>query len=138
MEAHGIGTRPRELVEEPVGRLDLEVRVEGPIRVRAQRGHHHRTDREGRDEVSVHDVDMDEVGMLTHELDLLGQTGEVGRQDGRAQLGHGAILAARGCSPAEGRDEHRVAAVRVRPEADPFGGAVGAGDLDGLELGDAA
>jgi hypothetical protein len=41
--------------------------------------------------VSIHDVDMDEVGMLTHELDLLGQTGEVAdRMD--AQLGHGAIL----------------------------------------------
>ena len=115
----------------PSGASTMQVRVEGPIGVGAQRGDHHRTDRERRDEVSIHDVDMDEVGMLAHELDLLGQTGEVGRQDGRAQLGHGAHPSReRVARPRNAATNMSVAPVTMRPEAVTGGAAVGAVGLD--------
>src|SRR5262245_48941544 len=44
-----------------------------------------------------------------------------------------AILVGGGCSPAKGGDEHRVAPMTVRPQANPFGSAVGPRDLHRLE-----
>ncbi len=48
----------------------------------------HGTDGEGRDEVGIHHVDMDEVGMRLHQLYLVGEVREVRREDRGGQLAH--------------------------------------------------
>jgi hypothetical protein len=53
---------------------------------------HHGTDGEGRDEVGVHHVDVDEVGMGLHQLYLVGEVREVRREDRGGQLAHDAGL----------------------------------------------
>ena len=54
--------------------------------VLAQRGDDRRPDREVRDEVAVHDVDVEQVGLGGHAVDLVAEPGEVGGEDRRRQL----------------------------------------------------
>ena len=49
--------------KKPSGRVDHEVAVQGAVGDGPQRGDHHRAERDRGHEVSVHDVDMDDVGM---------------------------------------------------------------------------
>ena len=76
--------------------------------------------------------------MRLDELDLVGEVREVGRQDRRGELAHAAYGTRRRASAsslaAEGRDEHPVGTVAVRPEADPRRPGRRALDLDRLEV----
>lgn len=55
-----------------------------------QRGNHSRAQRYGRYEMSIHDVDMDDFGMLLDQLDLVSEMSEVGREDRCGELSHSA------------------------------------------------
>ena len=88
MERHDVESRLGELLEERLGGLDHEVAVQGTVGVGPQGSDHHRAEGDGRYEVPVHDVDMDDFGMLVDELDLIGQVREVGGQDRGGELPH--------------------------------------------------
>ncbi len=70
-----------ELVEERLRGLHHEVPVQDELGYRPQRGDHHRAERDRRDEMTIHDVDMNNLGMLLDQLDLRPEPGEIGRQD---------------------------------------------------------
>src|SRR4026208_2377079 len=96
--------------------------VENEVRPWSKGGNGYRAQRDGRDEVAIHDVDMDDVGIGFNELDLVGQMGEVRCEDGCRQLPHGGGLERRtrwrpSAGLLERRHEHPVGAVSVRPEA---------------------
>ena len=65
-----------------VGVLDHQVRVERGVGGLAERLDHGRTEGQVRHEMVVHDVDVQPVGAV-HRGGLVGQSGEVGRQDRR-------------------------------------------------------
>ena len=77
--------------------------IRWPCRVqvgaRPQRGDHHRPQRDRRYEMSIHDVDMDDFGMLLDQLDLVGEVREIGRQDRCGELSHGAYRTRRPVRP---------------------------------------
>jgi hypothetical protein len=133
MERDGVGPGRRQLIEQRFRPFHLEVRVERQGRVPPQTRDHGWPDRELRDEVRIHHVHMDEVDMWLDELYLLGQSGQVRRQDRCREPGHPGILAWRVGHPAERRHEHRVAPVTVRPEAHPLRGTFGPLHGDGLD-----
>ena len=86
---HATAAGVRELLEVPLRRVHHQVAVQHEVRAGTQRGHDDAAQRDRRDEMTIHDVDVDDVGIGLHELDLVGQMGEVGREDGRRQLPHG-------------------------------------------------
>ena len=82
-----------EGVEERIDRRDHQVDVERLLRVRPERLHHRRADREVGDEMAVHHVDMDPVGAgLVDRAHFLAEPGEIGGEDRRGdeRAGHGA------------------------------------------------
>src|SRR5260370_1281110 len=62
MHGHGVGAGFGEIVQEEIDRRNHQMNVEGPIRMRPQRLHHRRPDRDVGHEMPVHDVDMQIVG----------------------------------------------------------------------------
>jgi hypothetical protein len=101
MEADQAGAGLGEIRDDPVDRLDHQVHVDRCRHpVLAQRLADQRADGQVGYVVVVHDVEVDPVGAgLEDVVDLLAQSGEVGRQDGRgddggldAARGHGAHL----------------------------------------------
>ena len=96
METDPGGARLRELRHEAVHGIDHQVDVDrrGDA-VLAQGLADERPDREVRDVVVVHHVEVDPVGAgREHRVDFVTETGEVGRQDGGGDDGvlHGALL----------------------------------------------
>ena len=75
----------RELVDLALGALDHQVDVEDPpVDLVAQGLDDQRADRDRRDEVPVHDVDVDHAAPRVHDLaDLLAEAREVGGEDRR-------------------------------------------------------
>jgi hypothetical protein len=70
-----------------VGRQHHQVGFERDVDPRAGRRDHVRTERQVGHELAVHDVPLDEVDTgLLEGLDLLAETGEVGREDRRGDL----------------------------------------------------
>ena len=71
--------------------------------------------------MTIHDVDMDDVGIGLYQLDLVGQMREVRREDRCRQFPHGADCNrgqdGRSAGLLERRHEHPVGAVAMRPEA---------------------
>ena len=63
--------------------LDHQVAVQEQVRVLAERRDHRRADRQVRDEMPVHHVDVEEVGLGADPFDLGRQHRVVGRQDRR-------------------------------------------------------
>ena len=91
-----VGTGVGEVLEQHAGVVDHEVAVEEQVGALAQRPHHRRADGEVGHEVTVHHVDVQEVGDLAHPLDLGPELGEVGGQDRRRQLHRGHASPTRG------------------------------------------
>jgi hypothetical protein len=85
----GVARRPAVRI------LDHQVTVERQRRVLAQRLDDGQAEREVRDEMVVHHVDMHPVGVVGDDADLVGEPGEVGRQDARRYL-HRPALDGRG------------------------------------------
>ena len=70
-----------EVLHVALGALDHQMDVEQDVEV-AQRRHGLRAHRQRRDEVAVHDVDVDDLGAgVDDRLHLLAQAAEVGGQD---------------------------------------------------------
>jgi hypothetical protein len=92
MERDRIEPRVGQLLEEGFRRVDHQMSVEDEVRPWSKRGNEYRAQRDGRDEVAIHDVDMDDVGIGFDELDLVGKVGEVRCEDGCRQLPHGGGL----------------------------------------------
>jgi hypothetical protein len=71
---------------------EVDVDVDRVADVLAQRGEHERADGDRRDELAVHDVEVDDGGTGgDHLVDLRAEAGEVGRQDRRCDadfVGH--------------------------------------------------
>src|SRR6266404_4945543 len=83
----GVGTGGDEALDERIHRPHHQMHV--------QRRRHHRPDRQVRDEVIVHDVEVNPVGARGHDAThFLAQTGEVGGQDRWSDQVHGANLVA--------------------------------------------
>jgi hypothetical protein len=89
LEAHDVRPGLGEIVEEALGGLHLEVGMQRQGGVRPQACHDRRPDRERRDEVGIHHIDVDEVGMALDQLYLGGQVRKVGGQDRCGELAHG-------------------------------------------------
>ena len=82
MDGDDVGAGLGEGVEEGVDRRDHQMDVERLGRVRAERLHHRRADGDVRDEMAVHDVDVDPVGAgLVDRAHLLAEPREIGGQD---------------------------------------------------------
>ena len=77
-----------EVVEQVARVVDHQVAVEVEVGARAQALHDRCADREVRHEVPVHHVDVQEIGLRSDPLDLVGQLGEVRREDRRGDLSH--------------------------------------------------
>ena len=89
-----------ELLDVTIGLLDHQVDVDRATRVVDEvrdRGRHQRPDRDGRDEVTVHHVDVDEARAGGHHLlDLRAEPREVGGEDRRGDpLAREEVAAAR-------------------------------------------
>ena len=87
LDEDAVGAGVGELVDLALGALDHEVDLEDRARVVdlvAQGLDDDRPHRDRRDEVAVHDVDVDDLGAgLEHRADLLAEPREVGGQDRR-------------------------------------------------------
>ncbi len=84
VEGDGVRAGAGELGDLALGRVDHEVDVELGVEV-AQRLHDDRPHRDRRDEVAVHDVDVDHRRARGEDLgDLGAQAPEVGGEDGRS------------------------------------------------------
>ncbi len=117
-------------------RLHHQVSVEHALGDRSQRSDDHRTDREWGDEVRIHDVDMDDFGIRLDQLDLVGQVREVCGQDRSGEHAHrGYRTRPVRAAFAEGRDEHAVGTVSVRPQPHARRRAVRTVDRHGLQFG---
>ena len=85
-----VGARLDELLDLALGPLDHQVAVEqaaGVVHLVADRLDDHRPDRDRRDEVAVHDVDVDRARAgVEHRRELLAEARVVGRQDRRLHL----------------------------------------------------
>ena len=90
-----VGPGVGELLEQDLGVVDHEVAVEEEVGALAQRLHDRRADGEVGHEVTVHHVDVEEVGDPADPVDLGPEIGEVGGED-------------------RGRELHRAKARRVR------------------------
>ena len=88
VERDDVETGFRQVVEEPFRRFHHEVPVEDAAGHGSQRSDDHRADREWRDEVRIHDVDMDDFGIRLDQLDLVGQVREVCGQDRSGKHAH--------------------------------------------------
>ena len=64
VERHRIAAGVEELVDVREGVADHQVNVERQLRPLPDAGDHLRTERQVRDEMAIHDVDMDPVGTL--------------------------------------------------------------------------
>ena len=99
LDVHGapVGTRVGEVLEELPRIVDHEVTIEVEVGALAQRLHDRWPDREVGHEVAVHHVDVEEVRLGGDAFDVVGELGEVGRQDRRRDLGpgHGITLCAK-------------------------------------------
>jgi hypothetical protein len=85
VHAAQVGPRLSKLLEPHAGVGDHEMTVQEQVGVPSDRGHHRRPDRQVRHEVSVHQVDVQPVGLGTDGGDLLGQHRVVGGQDRRRE-----------------------------------------------------
>ena len=93
MDGDDVGAGFGEGVEERIDGRDHQMDVERLLRVRPERLHDRGTDRQVRDEMAVHHVDMDPVGAgLVDRANLLAEPGEICREDGRGdeRASHGA------------------------------------------------
>ncbi len=87
LDVHGdvVGARLRELRHLPLGALDHQVHVDdrpGAVHLIGQRADHQGAERDRRDEVPVHHVDVDDARAGRQHLgDLRAQAGEIRRQD---------------------------------------------------------
>ena len=85
-----VGSGFHEGVDVPVRFLDHQVGFQGQFRQRVDGLDDEGAHGDVRDEPSVHDVDMDPVrARALHGTDLIGQAGEIRRQDGWSDLDHG-------------------------------------------------
>ena len=84
MDVDRIGAGRREVGDVTLGPVDHEVYVEpaaGGVDRVAQRLHDQRPDRDRRDEVPVHDIDVDDAGAGIHDRGhLVAEASEVGRE----------------------------------------------------------
>ncbi len=87
VEGDRVGAGPGELIELAVGLLDHQVDVQHTAAVVDQigdRGGDQWTDRDRRNEGSVHHVEVDDPGAGVHDLfDRRAEPGEIGREDRR-------------------------------------------------------
>ncbi len=82
----------RESGDEFVRPFYHEMTVEWDFRDFAKRGYHRRADRKIRNEMAVHDVDVENSGSaLDGSPRLFAEAREVSRQDGRSELDHGNV-----------------------------------------------
>ena len=82
MHGDHVGAGPREALDEAVRPLDHQVHVQRQIRLLVDRLHHQGTDRQVRDEVAVHDVQVEQPRPARlRGGDLLRQARQIGRQD---------------------------------------------------------
>jgi hypothetical protein len=87
-----VRARLGEGIEKRVDRRDHQVDVERLGRMRPQRLHHRRADRDVGHEMAVHHVDMDPVGAPPRRSrDLLAQLGEIGGKD-RGEMRTGLVM----------------------------------------------
>jgi hypothetical protein len=73
-----ISARVGELGEEHLGVVDHEVAVEEEVGVRPQRTHDRRADGEVRNEVSVHHIDVQQIGHGRHSIHFRAEAREIG------------------------------------------------------------
>ena len=84
----GFGKRGDEFV----GSFDHQVTIEGHPRDLAKRGDHGRADRKIRNEMAVHDVDVENSGSaLDGGLRIFAEPCEVSRENGRSEFDHGNV-----------------------------------------------
>ena len=89
-----IGAGVRERVEEVGGIVDHQVAVEEQLGVLAHRLDDRRPDGEVVDEVAVHHVDVQQIGVVGDPVDVGREAGEVGRENRRGEL-HGCKVTGR-------------------------------------------
>ena len=77
----GVGAGLREVVEEITRVVDHQVAVEVQVGTRSKARNDGRADREVRHEVAVHDIDVQQVSLGRDARDVVGECGEVGRED---------------------------------------------------------
>ena len=83
------GASAREGVDVAVRVGDHQVHIERDVRDALQRSNHRRSDRDIRDEVSVHHIDVNEIGAAAFgSSHRLTERGEIGGKDRRSDL-HG-------------------------------------------------
>ena len=79
-----VGARAREVLQVAVGLDDHQVEIERNRRRLADRLHDRGTQRDVRDELAVHDVDVDHVGARRRDrLHLFAQAGKISGENGR-------------------------------------------------------
>ena len=87
VDGHHAGARGDELLDVAIRVLDHQVHVERPCGDASDRAHHRRTDRDVRDEVPVHHVDVNQVRAATFgRRDIASERCEVGGQNRRRNL----------------------------------------------------
>src|ERR1700745_3926065 len=90
MDRNPIDAGFRERGDESVGLFDHQVTIEGHPRDLAKRGDHGRADRKIRNEMAVHDVDVENSGSaLDGGLRLFAEPCEVSRENGGSKFDHG-------------------------------------------------
>ena len=79
-----------ECGDEFVGSFDHQVTIEGDPRDLAKRGNHGRADRKIRNEMAVHDVDVENSGSaLDGGLRIFAEPCEISRENGGSEFDHG-------------------------------------------------
>jgi hypothetical protein len=83
---HDVRPGAGELLEQGHRPFDHQVAVQGEGRHSPNTLDDDRPHRQDGHEVRIHRIDVDELDVRLHQLDLLGQEGVVGREDRRGQL----------------------------------------------------
>ena len=92
MNADDIGTSFGEVVNVSFWFDDHEVNIDRELRSFADGAHHHRADRDVGHEAPIHDIDVNPVGTGGFDrLYLLGDSAEIGCEDGWGNLDHGSL-----------------------------------------------
>ncbi len=86
MDRNEIGAGLGEILEEGIARRDHQMHVEEGLRVRPERLHHARADRDVRHEMPVHHIDMDPIRAGGDDrLDFGAERGKISRREWKAR-----------------------------------------------------
>ena len=93
MNCDDVGSGLGKGIEQRIDRRNHQMNVEGEFAVRTKRLHNCRTDGEVRNEMAIHDVDVNPVrSRRIDRADLLAEPSEIGGKDGRGDdRGAGAL-----------------------------------------------